>query len=128
MDLPSACRVSPTLSRVSDEPLLLNLDFNDKTKQRSCQSTSMFALFLPVSSADNWQSGCLARSCNMALPLDGIRVLDLTQVMAGPFCTMLLGDMGADVIKIEPPGVGDQTRQAMSFKLKGDDSAGFLLM
>ena len=59
------------------------------------------------------------------LPLQGLRVLDVSQVMAGPFCSMLLGDMGADVIKIEPPDGGDQTRRAMGFKLKGNDSLGF---
>jgi formyl-CoA transferase len=44
--------------------------------------------------------------------------------MAGPFASMLLGDMGADVIKIEPTDGGDQTRRAMGFKLKGNDSLG----
>jgi crotonobetainyl-CoA:carnitine CoA-transferase CaiB-like acyl-CoA transferase len=42
--------------------------------------------------------------------LAGVRVLDLSRVLAGPFCTMLLGDMGADIIKVEEPGKGDDTR------------------
>jgi crotonobetainyl-CoA:carnitine CoA-transferase CaiB-like acyl-CoA transferase len=64
----------------------------------------------------------------MNLPLSKIKVLDVSQIMAGPFCCMLLGDMGADVIKVETPGAGDQTRRSMGFRLKGDDSGGFLAL
>src|SRR5436309_3539713 len=46
----------------------------------------------------------------MGQPLEGLRVVDLTRALAGPYCTMMLGDVGADIIKVEAPGKGDETR------------------
>jgi crotonobetainyl-CoA:carnitine CoA-transferase CaiB-like acyl-CoA transferase len=61
----------------------------------------------------------------MSRPLEGIRVLDLTHVLAGPFCTQILGDLGAEVIKIERPGVGDPTRRMPPHTMK-DQSLYFM--
>jgi crotonobetainyl-CoA:carnitine CoA-transferase CaiB-like acyl-CoA transferase len=58
-------------------------------------------------------------------PLDGIRVVDLTRVLSGPYCTMQLGDLGAEVIKVERPGEGDDTR-AFAPPFQGDQAAYFL--
>jgi crotonobetainyl-CoA:carnitine CoA-transferase CaiB-like acyl-CoA transferase len=57
--------------------------------------------------------------------LAGIRILDLTRVLAGPYCTMFLGDLGAEVVKVEQPGVGDDTR-GWGPPFAGGESAYFL--
>ncbi len=69
----------------------------------------------------------LPNPLGMPEALDGMRVLDCSQILAGPFCSMLLADMGADVVKIEKPNGGDDTRR-MGPPFIGGESAAFLAM
>jgi crotonobetainyl-CoA:carnitine CoA-transferase CaiB-like acyl-CoA transferase len=61
----------------------------------------------------------------MSQPLDGIQVLDLSRALAGPYCSMMLGDMGAEILKVEQPGVGDNAR-GWGPPFQGGESSYFL--
>jgi len=59
-------------------------------------------------------------------PLDGVRIVDLSRVLAGPYATMVLADLGADVLKVERPGEGDETR-SWGPPYAGEDVAAYFL-
>lgn len=82
---------------------LLNI-YNIKTQRHTCTSI-----------ADNKS------------PLSGIRILDLTRIIAGPYCTMILGDLGAEILKIEKPGTGDEARKWGPPFIEGTEEATYFL-
>lgn len=75
----------------------------------------------------NPRFACTSSTEDEKSPLAGIRVLDLTRIIAGPYCTMVLGDLGAEILKIERPGAGDEARKwGPPFMKQAQDSTYFL--
>ena len=64
-----------------------------------------------VTAGQCYDSFYLAKGGDVTGALDGIRIFDMSRVLAGPSCTQLLGDLGADIVKVERPGEGDDTRK-----------------
>ncbi|KAH8383052.1 hypothetical protein KR009_006507 [Drosophila setifemur] len=90
---------------------------------RVCQSLRNFAAV----GGDNNNSGPDKTNVDERHPLQGVRILDLTRIIAGPYCTMVLADLGAEVIKVERPHFGDEARKwGPPFLENSQDAAYFL--
>lgn len=81
---------------------------------------STFGLDRALAAGPGWPPGF-----PLTGPLGGVRVLDLSRVLAGPYCCLVLADLGADVLKVERPGIGDDTRH-WGPPFHGADAAYFL--
>src|SRR2546427_2139029 len=82
-------------------------------------SVSILYLFFFFQAEDGIRDLTVTGVQTCALPISDIRVLEMGQLLAGPFCGQLLGDFGAEVIKIEPPGAGDPMREWGPAKVQG---------
>lgn len=81
---------------------------------------------LNIYNIKNQRHTCTSIADNKS-PLSGIRVLDLTRIIAGPYCTMILGDLGAEILKIEKPGSGDEARKWGPPFIEGTEEATYFL-
>src|SRR6478735_11956718 len=88
-------------------------------------STVIDDLFSGTTAEGTTAAATEAQPAGTPLPLDGIKIVDFTQVFMGPSCTQLLGDYGADIIKVERPGAGDISRNSFPDK-DGQDNPIFL--